>query len=527
MLSNSAASDQDDSGGSGITPLSDVLMGSGLGPVSSFLESSQDLVLLVDPSGTIIFANRSWRQALGYPLEELQGLSIFDVVPWQERAHCQAWLQNAAQLNPRPRFPLCFVSKAGRQVAVEGAALARVRTGTVLLQAVFRDVSEKRQAEAALRANEERFRLLSTHAPVGVFEADADGRLTYTNARWRQMAGLTEPCDPRGVWWQAVHPEDRERVIREWRSAFRLGHEFLAEFRLRSTGEQTRWGRTRLVQVHDAEGPTTCIGITEDISDLKLVERELAAARDAALETAKLKSQFLANVSHEVRTPLNGVIGLLDLLIDTPLANEQRQFAETARDSANQLLSVLNDVLDLSRVEAGKLSLEQVVFSLRQLVEGCVKLFAPKAQQKGVRLKALVDARVPDRVLGDPSRLRQVLGNLVGNAVKFTEQGSIELEVHPLGTSSSAVKLRFQVRDSGIGIPLDALESVFQPFVQVDGSALRRFGGTGLGLAICRQLVEMMGGEIGVESQPQIGSVFWFTLSLSTPVEPPPVISPS
>jgi signal transduction histidine kinase len=251
--------------------------------------------------------------------------------------------------------------------------------------------------------------------------------------------------------------------------------------------------------------------LLEYAHEIERKNRDLAQAVQVSQEATKLKSQFLANVSHEIRTPMNGVLGMTELILDSELTAEQRDYAETAYRSAEALLDIIDSILDLSKIEAGKLQLEALDFSPAEVLGDVLKLVSGRARSKGLKVTADVSEEAHGQLRGDPVRLRQVLLNLVANAIKFTEHGEVSVKVRVASHSDQGVQLLFEVIDTGIGLSPEAQTRLFQPFVQADGSITRKYGGTGLGLAICKQLIEMMGGRVGVDSQAGQGSRFWFT----------------
>ena len=379
---------------------------------------------------------------------------------------------------------------------------------------------QRKQTEEALGESEEKYRDLFENATDLIQSVASDGRLSFVNRAWREALGYSEDeiaslsifdvLDPdcHSHWLETMqHVMNREQVEKvETVFVAKNSRKIVVEGNINCRFLAGKPSHTR--------------AIFHDITERKRMEQELVAARDTALESTRLKSEFLANMSHEIRTPMNGVIGMTGLLLETELDDEQRDFAETIRSSSDSLLTIINDILDFSKIEAGKLQFEILDFDLVNAVEGAVELLAERARDKQIELASLIYSSVTTKLQGDPGRLRQVLTNLLGNAVKFTDQGEVVVRAENEAETDTEIVIRFSVSDTGIGINEAAQQNLFQAFTQADGSTTRKYGGTGLGLAISKQLVELMGGQIGVDSAPGEGATFWFTARFTKQSQP-------
>ena len=478
-------------------------------------DNAQDTIYVHDLNGTYISANRAAQKLVGYTREEILGKNILDFMAPEYAEQVRANLSTRLDGKELTTYEIEVLAKDGRSVPVEVSTRVIYEKGNaVAVQGIARDITDRKRAEVELRAREAQLSEAQQIAHVGSWEFDVlTGEAKWSDEQWR-IFGL----DQRefGLSFEEylamVHPDDHDLVKSIYEESHQSKKDFGYDYRITQPDGSVRVLRANGRVICDAHGQMVKInGTDQDITEQKRIEDELKQARDAALESTRLKSEFLANMSHEIRTPMNGVIGMTDLLLDTSLTAEQRDFTETIGASAESLMTVINDILDFSKIEAGKLRFEKLDFDLLPAVEGPLELLAERAQAKGIEIASSIDSDVPLVLRGDAGRLRQVVTNLLGNAVKFTESGEVVLCVTKQAETPTHVILRFAIKDTGIGVSQEAQRKLFQAFVQADGSTTRKYGGTGLGLAISKQLVELMGGEIGVESTAGIGSTFWFT----------------
>ena len=510
----------------------------------SLFENVQEGVYQSTPEGKLITVNPAFVRLFGYDSEsEILAIDIARTMyadPVDRDRFAHMLLEQGEVRDYETRL---LKKNRDEIIVLERARAVRGEDGAIIYyEGTVGDITERKQREDAIR----KLSIAVEQSPVSIVITDTQGTIEYVNPKFMQLTGyLFEEAvgmNPRILKSGKTSPEVYQCL---W-DTITSGKEWHGEILNRKKNGELYWEQASICPITDTNGKTThFLAVKEDITErkraenllrrqaneleeantslleskaraeeqaelLKVQAQELNTARETAEEASRLKSEFVANMSHEIRTPMNGIIGMTSLLLDTELTSEQREFTDIVRRSGDALLTVINDVLDFSKIEAGKLSIETIDFDLISVVEGVVELLTPRAQEKGLEIGCLLDRDVLRTMRGDPGRVRQVLTNLVGNAIKFTEKGEVTVGALIEEETEHGITVRFTVSDTGIGISDDVKKRLFQSFSQADGSMTRKYGGTGLGLAICKQLVEIMGGTIGVDSEPGKGSTFWW-----------------
>ena len=485
--------------------------------------SSQEGLFEVDFVSGRHWASGSYRNLLGLPAElDISVLGQFyalihpdDLLTMQKAVHA---LKDNEPFDHEMRFQ--HVSGAYRWMRVVGT-LQRSNSGdSECLSGAIRDIHEQRSTQAQLKETQAALSRAINGTQDGLWEVELATDKLWLSPRFANMLGYeaNDASHWSGYDVDAItHPDDLPYVVDMRYRATVLFEPFDVEARMRTKQGRWLWMRIRATLERDDHGqPLRLSGSIQDVNDARITHDELVTATEEAHAANRAKSAFLANVSHEIRTPMNGIIGMTGLLLETSLDRTQMEFAETIRGSADALLTVINDLLDFSKIEAGKFEIDKMEMDLRSNVEDVGAMLGFQAANKNLELVINIHNDVPEFVMGDPQRIRQCLINLIGNAIKFTRQGEVVVEVTCAQALEGKPLLHFDIRDTGIGLEADAIDRLFKPFSQADSSTTRKYGGTGLGLSIVKRLVEMMGGNVGVSSVPSEGSTFWFNLPMET-----------
>jgi PAS domain S-box-containing protein len=469
----------------------------------------QDMVCMTNTECLFLYVSPSFNRVLGYNPADLLGSSFCDLVHPDDLPAVKSTMDRALKTCSFPKLEFRYRHTLGHYLWIETVGSILVDSQHKVTGAVLgsRDITERMKAEEDLRRSEETNRALITAMPDIMFRITADGMLLGANRNMGQAFGM-KMDDYAGKPLSDFFSQELTAVtMTNMRRALDTREVEQYEFPLNVGGEM-RTFESRLVPC----GTNEALAVLRDITEREMAQRELQVAKEGAEAASAAKSQFLATMSHEVRTPMNGIIGMTELLLNSALNRDQREYLEAVKNSADALMSILNDMLDFAKIEAGKVELVNTPFRLYNLVEDTVNSFGLRAQDRNLELICNIAPDTPPSLVGDPDRLRQVLVNLIGNAIKFTERGEVVVEVDLDSRLKDSAVLHFSVRDTGIGIPEHKQNLIFGAFVQADGSTTRKYGGTGLGLAISAQIVDLMGGRIWAESEVGEGSTFHFTV---------------
>ena len=391
---------------------------------------------------------------------------------------------------------------------------------------ISHDITDLMVAENKLAREKELLQSLMDNIPDLIYFKDCESKFTRINQAQASLLGINSPGEAIGKSDMDFFPNDQAKnALNDEQEIFRSGAPLINKIeKVTPADGSTIWVSATKIPMRDEQGNITGLaGISRDVSIIERASESLKFAKEKAEESNYAKAQFLANMSHEIRTPMNGVIGMADIMSYTKLTNEQQSYLDIIIKSGNNLLGIINDILDLSKIESDSLNLEKAPISIRSIIEDVADVLIVSANNKNLEIANYIDPSIPEIVEGDMIRLRQILINLVNNAIKFTSKGEVFFSAELQDSTDDSFQVIFKVIDTGIGIPKESQASLFQPFTQVDVSTTRKYGGTGLGLAISKRLTEMMGGTIGIESEEGKGSVFWFTAKFGTAQEMEPV----
>ena len=494
--------------------------------LAAIVEHSNDAIIGKTLDGVVTSWNASAERTYGYTAEEMIGRSIAALIPAGHETELATLLARIRAGEHIRHLETVRVRKDGgrRHVSLTVSPIIDAAGAIVGASTITRDITEHRRMEQALRDSEERFRTISASAQDGIVVMDNDGRVTFWNCAAEKIFGYTEAeALGKDLHGMLAPPSYADRYTRGLAAFKHTGQGPAVGATLELTAvrkDGTQFPVELSISAVQLGGQWQAVGIARDITERKRFETQLREAREAAEAASRAKSEFLANMSHEIRTPMNGIIGMTELALETPLSAEQREYLEMVKSSADSLLTVINDMLDFSKIEAGKLDLEAVDFSVSHVCSDTVKALQLRAKEKGLVLQCARAPNVPEMLVGDPARFRQVIFNLVGNAIKFTEHGGVTLRLERETTAADTVGLHVTVADTGIGIAPEQQQRIFEAFEQADSSTTRRYGGTGLGLPIAAKLIELMGGRLWVESTLGVGSTFHFTVQLGRSTAP-------